>query len=440
MVDVTDTNNTRGKLANEWESLEEADIDDRDRAAITAFVEHRREFGDVAMNTQISDLGNLRRASLRAETPLVDMDIRDARWFISRLTDPKSEGGYGLTPEGGGVFGYKRALRVFFNWLDEEPGYGEYDFGERLELPSQNYEDETIAREDLLTEDEIEAMKAAAKNPRDPALIDFLADVGARISLALSLRVGDVSGIDTKTPTFRPNSEAVNLKGVESKDYPILFSRAELREWINRHHPDPHPDAPLWPVVNGYDPDEREQCAASGDTIRDSLRRHADRAGIDVDVHPHHFRHVFMTRVANSELTDRDIQHMSMLTDQQLRMLDVYDHSTADEHNESIMAAHGFIDPDAVGEDGEPEVTMAPCPNCREQVKSTAYFCPRCSVPLADQLREAVSEAEDRTLEYLVEADSQPKRQAASEIAQSANHNPEFAEALVDELQRLGED
>mgnify|MGYP000427527308 CR=1 FL=1 len=439
MVDITDTNNTRGKLEREWEMLDEADIDSADREAIKAFAEHRLDIENRALNTVINDLGNLRRASVRAETPLLEMDIGDARAFVGRLTDPKDVGGYGLDPDGGGIFGYKRALRVFFNWLDEEPGYGEYPFGERIELPKNDPEDSKITREDLLDEDEIEQMKTAAANRRDPALIDFLADVGARISLATSLRVGDVDGLDSNDPSFRPNSEAIGLKGVEDKPYPILYSRAELREWVNRHHPeapDPPDDAPLFPRILDYDPDRRSEMAASGDTIRDALARISKKAEIGRKVHPHHFRHVFMTRLYTSDLEDRDIEHMSMLSDDQMRMLDRYDHTSDDERARQIHERLGFADPDAA-EDDETAVELVTCYNCKSEVKSTSHYCPRCSIALKDEMRHAVEQTNEEMDRVQIDSDSKREREAARDIRRAAENDPALAEALAEEFSNL---
>lgn len=430
MADITDTNNTLGRLENERERLRTAEIDDRDRDAIQDFIEHREEIEDVSPNTLLSDMGTLRRSSERAATALVDMDIGDVRAFLGRLTDPEDAGGFGLDPDGGGIFGYKRSLRVFFNWLDEEPDYGDFDFGDRIELPRQDYDAESISREDLLSEAEIEELKGAANNPRDSALVDFLADVGARISLATSLRVGDISGLDTSTPTFRPNDEAINQKGVEQKDYPILYSRAELREWINRHHPDPHPDAPLWPVLKSYDPDNRSEMAASGDAVRGQLTRMCESAGIDREITPHHFRHVFMTRIANSDLSNREIQHMSMLTDQELRMLEVYDHSSDEEHNERIFETFGF---DVEASDDGPEIGLIECPNCRETVKSTAHYCPRCSTPVQEEARAAVEEVEEDTTDRMVAEDSERKRAAMREMLRMSGVDEAVTEEVVDQ-------
>lgn len=51
MSDNNDTNNARGKLANEWNWLKNANIDERDREAIREFVEHRRDVEHRSANT-----------------------------------------------------------------------------------------------------------------------------------------------------------------------------------------------------------------------------------------------------------------------------------------------------------------------------------------------------------------------------------------------------
>lgn len=431
VADINDTNNTLGKLANEWERLEAADIDDRDRRVIREFVEHRRDIEDCAANTLIGDLGNLRRASKRAPIPLVEMEMADARGFLTELITPKDEGGYGLAPDGGGIYGYKRAMRVLFKFLDEERDTSQYAFYERLELPSQSVS--KVEKTDLLTEDELGMMKRAAQNPRDRALFDFLADVGARISLATSLRLGDINNIDTGEPSFVPNENAVGLKGVELKEYPILHSRAELRAWMNQNHPDPHPDAPLWPVRRGYSPSNREDGAVSTDAVRSRLSDCRRWAGIEKDTRPHNFRHIFMTRIANSDLSDRQIKHMSMLTDNQLRMIDVYDHTSDEERNRGIQSAFGYVEDTPIEED-EAAVELVSCPNCLEQARRADQFCPRCATPLDEETREAVRETQRATSDAMVSEDERSKRAAAREMADQAESDAELAELLIEEL------
>lgn len=406
MVDIRDTNNTLGRLENEWDLLEEVDIDDRDLEAIRDFAEHRRDVEDKAANTIVNDLGNLRRSSLRGRRPLVDMTMADVRAFLTELATPKAEGGYGLEPDGTGIFNYERALKLFFEFLDEEAEYDGFAFYERIELSDielgKGYD-----RDQVLTEGEITQLKTNTRNDRDRTLIDFLGDTGARISLATSLRCGDVKHIDSEAPEFVPNEEAINLKGVEITEYPILHSRGELRTWLNIKHPEapsPPDDAPLFPVIRGYDPNDRRHMAASPDGLRDRLEDARDRAGIGKPVKPHAFRHVTLTRIANAGLDDRDLEHMSMLAD--LRMIkEVYDHTTGSERNKRIQEQAGFIDDDVDDADGGQELTMETCWNCRHAVKSTDDFCSACGADVDESARSMRENAQDDGLKDLAGAD-----------------------------------
>jgi len=309
MANVNDTNNTLGRLANQWEDLYEADIDDRDRDAIEEFCRHREGLDDMAPGTVVSDLSLLRNASDRADTPLIEMDMRDVRRLFRTLTAPKGRGGYGLDPKGEGMKGYKRALRVFFQWIDSERGYGDYPFWEDIKVPSSTRG--RVDEEQLLEEEVVTKLKEAANHARDRALIEFLADTAARISLASQLRVGDIKGLETDRPEFTPNPDGINHKGAPDKRYPILYSQADLRSYLNNHHIDSRPEAPLWHVLRGYDTENPEMGALSGDRIRDVLRECRQRAGVDKPVNPHNFRHTAITRLRRSGARDDLIQHVA---------------------------------------------------------------------------------------------------------------------------------
>lgn len=425
MVNVNDTNNTHGKLENEWESLYEADIDDRDRRAIEEFVRFERKGNQGRKpNTLISDLGVLRRSSERAETALVDMDMTDFRALIGILTRPKSQGGHGLDANGSGIFGYKRALRVFFEWLDGEPEYGNFEFAKDIDLPSQRAD--RVSEEKTLDEDDVEALKDAALNPRDRALIEFLADTGARISLATQLRIGDIYNLDTNRPYFKPNPNGENHKNAPDKRYPILYSRAELRTYITNHHTDRRDEAPLWPVLRGYDYACPEESALSSDRIRDMLRSCARRADVDKPVNPHNFRHTAITRLSKTGHTRKEIQHVAGWADD--RMLDRYDHTTDQERNDQLRAKAGFIDEIEAGTEPAKPTN---CGNCREQLAPGARFCPNCGSGTTENATEALEKQEDRFFESAAVAEGE-LAEAVREFRKLTNEYPVLRAAILE--------
>lgn len=427
MANVNDTNNTGGKLDNQWDMLYNADIDDRDRQAIEEFVRlHRASVENRKPTTLTADLSTLRNASKRASTPLVDMDMGDVRRLLGTLTAPKEQGGYGLDPGGSGIYGYKRALRVFFQWLDDQTDYGSFAFAEEIELSSGTHG--RVDEDQLLEEEEVADLKRAARCPRDKALIEFLADSADRVSLASQLRVGDVHDLDTDRPYYTPNPEGANHKGSPDKRYPILYSKAELRSYLNHHHVDPRPEAPLWHVVRGYDHDNPQEGAMSGDRIRDMLRGCKRRAGIDKPTNPHNFRHTAITRLAREGITKEQIQHVAGWSDD--RMFERYNHTTDRERNDQLRVKFGLLD--------EEDTTTSPqaptiCGTCREQVSPTTRFCPNCAAPVTDKSRRSAEDYEEQLFESMAAAGSDDLVDAIRTVRQLAEEHPLLKTALLDD-------
>lgn len=415
MADVNDASNVEGKLENEWELLEAAavdpddqaavdevlddwgqpvspsrrrileedHVDERDYDAIRDFVYHRRDVENRAATTLINDLGNLRRAACWADSPLVEMSRVDVREFLGFLTRSKDDGGRGLDRDGMAVFGYKRVLRLLFEFMDVDDQYDDYEWWESIELPSQ--EVERVEEEKILSEAEVRDLKEAALNPRDKALIEFMADIGGRVNLVAQLRRKDVQELEGDEPYFIPNKDGLAQKDAPVREFPILRSRSELRTFMNRHHIDRRPEAPLWPQESRwYDFDDPASSAISTDRIRDMLEECAERAGIEGDIHPHMFRHTAMTRLSNSDrLTPQEIQHIAAWADK--RMLEAYDQTGAQERNQAIQAATGYSD--GVDDEDEP-AEPRPCGNCRSVIGPEERFCANCGIGAdrADQL------------------------------------------------------
>jgi len=419
MVDVSDPSGIDDKLDRRWAQLEAASIDGRDREAIRAFVSHRRDVEDRARTTLTHDLSTLRCASERADCPLVEMDRTDVRSLLGSLTAPKHQGGYGLARDGSGIFGYKRALRVFFDWLDDEPGYGSYSFHDSIDLPTMDV-DGAGARDEMLSPEEIEALKGAARTPRDAALIDFLADTALRVTALLSLRVGDLD-LEGDEPSFVLPELEDGDKGAGDVARPILYSRGELRAYLTNHHIDPREEAPLWPVAHRfYDYDAPQSCAVGDDRVRAMLAQCAERAGIDKPVNPHNFRRTALTRLSNSDrLTPQEIQHIAGWADQ--RMLEVYDYTDDEERNAAIHEAAGFSDGST---DSGPDLTPNHCPDCRTTVSSTTHYCPQCGTDLSEPASEAKAEQRDGLLDDLVEIDDPAARAVIRDLVDRIDDRP----------------
>lgn len=428
MVNVNDPGRIQQKLDRQWQKLEDADIDERDREAITAFVQDRRDRQDVSRNTRINDLSGTRCAAERADFLLVEADHADVRRLFRTLAKPKAQDGYGLDPDGSGMYNYKRALTCFYQFLDAEPEYGTFSWHDEIELPKMEAKGSS-ERDLMLTATEVEKLKDGTRNPRDRAIVALLADVGGRITLLLSLRVGDVH-LEGDAPYFKPNSDLPDgLKKFASERIPILYSRADLRVYLNQHHPEPDVDAaPFWALERGYDPENRQECAVGGDRIRDMLRAAADRAGIDKPVEPRHFRRTAVTRMSNSDrLNPQEITQITGWNSNE--MLDTYDYTDEDERNAEIHHRLGFSD-DPGADDGD-SLSPVVCGNCREQVASSAHYCPNCGDAVTEEARATVKEIEAEAEAGRNETDDPRKAILYQKIAEGTGMSPEAVEDIL---------
>ncbi|WP_284008128.1 tyrosine-type recombinase/integrase [Haloarcula pelagica] len=426
MVNVNEPTRLQQKLDRRWEQLDAADIDDRDREAIRAFVEYRRDVEDRARSTLTNDLSQLRCASERAETWLVDMSFGDLRRLLSTLVTPKPDG-YGLDPDGTGMYGYKRALRVFFRFLDESDDWGDYPWHEDVELPTLEMSG-AGSREEMLSGEDIEALKDAATCPRDRALIALLADIGGRIGMVLSLRRKDMH-LDGDEPYFEPNAEVVDgLKDLDSTQIPVLYSRAEVRTYLRHHHPDKgNPSAPVWALERGYDHDNPQQSAVGDDRVRDVLQGCADRAGIAKPVNPHNFRRTGATRMSNSDrLTPQEIIQILGWSDD--RPLEAYDQTTESERNSAIHEALGFSQGNGGSDEDELAFEHIVCGNCREEIESTAQFCPNCGHETDDAARQLKEDAKDDVSGDAINEPDSDRRELKGVVREVLAENPSLLE------------
>lgn len=108
------------------------------------------------------------------------MDFEDERSVTSLIND-KTEGYADGTRRQ-----YRQAARHFFNHLDRE-------WADRIKVGKAPTSEDPIGRDDVLTARECDALLAAVDHLRDRALITTLLATGQRITVLLTLRVGDVN-------------------------------------------------------------------------------------------------------------------------------------------------------------------------------------------------------------------------------------------------------
>lgn len=224
------------------------------------------------------------------------------------------------------------ALRVFYDYLLDR------DLAERNPWKRIRPPREVVRAPRVLQGDEIARMAAALRRPhwrdrRDLAVLLALASTGARIAEVLGL---DLADIDLE-------AKHALVCGKGSKERYVFFDDDAIDALRFYLH---HIRGTLNPVSTSAVFLGRHGRRLNADVVRESLKRAANRAGIDKHVWPHLFRHTLGTELLDNGADIRHVQqilgHTNIRSTQrythtaQRRLREVYDrthgvdHATAD--------------------------------------------------------------------------------------------------------------
>lgn len=355
------------------------------------------ERGWSSPNTEADRLDQLRRSAERARKPLLEFQ---SPGDVDATLDAHEAAG---ARSNSAQRSYAAALRTFFRWLDIERGGFAWieDFAPPRRQTDRKDPDE------MLGEDDIEAIRRQLQFRRDKAFLELDVDTGLRRTAACQLRAGDVD-LDNEPPTVRLNPDGRSQKGAEDHAVgriDLKDSAVHVRTWLREDHPeapDPPDDAPLFPVENGYDPEDRANCAAHPQTVADQVKDAAEDAGVSKPVNLHSFKHAAVKRFRwRYGMTWEAIRDRVLWSDNSLaEMMEIYGRLDEGERRERIREQMGQTTDQ--GDDGP---AVRPCGTCSTEVPASANFCPQCGAdpaepPGADpDVREVVREEIARLFE-----------------------------------------
>lgn len=380
---IEDVHDFEGRFRRERALLRETEgIADVDRRAIKRFLRRR----DGATSTLKEYCARLRRMAEFAETPLAELDLEGANDLVYRVEHDYNGGVSQSTANG-----YALVIRLLMQDLDR-------DWAMQMRVPKD--EPPEISPDDMLDQDDIRDLVAAADLLRDVALIEFLADTGARVGLVSSLRIRDFD-LEGDIATFTPNAEAGGRKDAPVKPYPIIDSRATLRNYLRATHPEPYDrDYPFFATIT-----DRKHDYMKPDRIRARLQKIADDAGIEKPTNPHNFRHSAISRMWREGYSKQQIQHRvawALDTDMWSR----YVHLHAEDMNRSIAVDAGEVEPE--DRDG---TERKRCGNCHSTVPPHRKDCPNCGSVTDPEVRTSIEGLLEALDEELVRADSAETRE-----------------------------
>ena len=172
------------------------------------------------------------------------------------------------------------------------------------DLPNPNRSGTASAlRRRILTRTEVARLLEAARSGRDFALYLMLYHTGCRVSEALALRWGDLN-LDSQPPMLTV------LQGKGGKGRVIRLSDRLWKMLGELRPPDAAQDGLVFATRTGR--------PIARNNIWKSLRRRAQRAGIDRDISPHWFRHAHASHALDGgapvQFVKETLGHASLAT------------------------------------------------------------------------------------------------------------------------------
>jgi len=302
---------------------------------------------------------------------------------------------------------YKKVIKQFWKWLEGENG----DYPDKVDWitttgPSSN---ETLPK-DLLTREDVDALKEACKNPRDRAFIAMLYETGARIGELIDLTVGDIED--------HTHGRKVVIDGkTGQRRLPLVESVPALNKWLN-DHPTGTPGDPLWCQLRDAD-------QLSYHYIRQKLlERPADRAGIDKPMNPHHFRHSRATELAQ-EFKEAELCEWFGWV-QGSNVPGKYVHLSGRDIDSSYFQHQGI----ETVEEEEDEDQVEECPRCDELNETDDQYCSRCGFALSEEARDKQAELRQDVDREKGEAETMDLLEAVDKIQRIQQQNPGLLEKV----------
>jgi len=361
--------------------------------------------------------GRFRLAATETDGQLLDQTTES----INQLMADMASGDADVAPDDGyskgSVGQYQSALKAFYRYHDGHDVDPE-------EIPVFAPDKSPVDERDMFTVDEIQDMRDAIDSPRERCLFELLAFTGQRIRAIQTLRIKD---IDLDDGVLYLNENDGGLKGASGKR-PLLGSEAYVRRWIE-YHPTGEPDDYLITpkATGGGEPGGM----ITQDTIRYHLRKIADKADVDKDVHPHIFRHYFTTIAKRDyDLDDAYIKHLRGDSPGSNVMETTYRHLSDDDAIEHADAKFNGREPET-----DNPLTPETCPTCGEIMDPGAKACSVCGTVFTPDAKSVEDKIDDdvKRAYGMTDPDDNDQQDKISQLDDLLD-DPEVKQALLEKI------
>ncbi len=255
---------------------------------------------------------------------------------------------------------YKIIIRKFYKWLS---GTKEYPpIVNWITIRINKTERPLPAEGDLLSEEDIKKLLAAANHPRDKALIAMLWESGTRI--------GEIGNLKVRNISFDDHGALLTVRGkTGSRKVRLIFSIQYLCSWLAMHPCKDQEDASLWLNIGTRNQNKPMEYA----TIRMELIRLFKKAGIRKRCNPHLFRHSRATFMAHHLTEFQMNQYFGWI--QGSKMPSTYVHMSGRDVDNAILRMNGMSE--GIKKE-ESKLLPIRCPRCDMMNSNENKFCCKC--------------------------------------------------------------
>jgi integrase/recombinase XerD len=299
------------------------------------------------------------------------------------------------------------------------------------DISMYDQEDTSVDPRDMLTREEIKAMKDAVEHPRDNAIVHLLLYTGMRNTALRSLRVED---IDIENGVYYLNTDASGLKNADENGgaRPLLGAKAAVRDWL-KYHPDPEPEHYLITGKPGYSVVDATR-QVSRTTITRVMQQVDEKTDINKPLNPHALRHNFVTICKRDyEIPDETVKYLIGHSQESRVMETTYAHLSDQDHIERAEVAFGIRE-----EQTESPLTPDVCDVCGASLDPNAKACSSCGAAFTPDAHSTQQRLQDDMKESYKQTDPEDTdTQEKIDTLDNLLDDPEVKAAL---LEKLGEE
>lgn len=304
----------------------------------------------------------------------------DIKWLLNQLIERRAKTGRYLEKQRSQatVEDYKKTIKHYYKW---KLGTGEGNA--RIEPDCTRWITRNrklqgkVKPEELITKGEVLKILDSCMNARDKALISTLYDSGCRIGELLTLRLRDAQG--DQYGFVLAVSGKTGYRKVRIAGNSIVY----LKAWLDQH---PNRNSLDNPVFCGLEHKNYGKAMAHSD-VYSMFQKVLKRAGIERRIFPHLFRHSYVTRMIDNNLSESALKGQVGWT-KGSRMMEVYEHLSTKQKDEAVLRANGI----EIESRHEDELLPVECPRCGKKNPSNAKQCRNCWMPL--EVQEAIKQEE----------------------------------------------